>query len=237
MVLWSKRSAPEAAPHLTASCNQCDQNGGPADAATLIAAYHASSRAELIARLDKRDSSMFLYLASVAAILSVFLAAYPRGALALLVIPLLGFGAALVHSQHNTVIGAIGVYNGDELQQAAIEETGVQVASWDASETLRALRGHIGTRIASSLLIFVTPALVSIALVARAEELTPVVLGLLLCSIVAATWTAASLIQAHRRRAQFRQQLHQSVGRSSGAAGRRRGPAGPGPTGAAEQLD
>lgn len=180
----------------------------PDDAATLVAAYHASARAELIARIDKRDSSMFLYVGAVATLSAFFLDDYPSGSPALLVIPLLGLGAGMVHAQHNTVIGGLSVYVGDELYRAAVRETGTAgIRPWDSSLTYRELRGHIGTRFGSSVLILVMPSVVSIFLVLHAVPRTPALWALVLVAALATLWTLTLLVRAHRRRVRFTAQL------------------------------
>lgn len=106
---------------------------------------------------------------------------------------------------------------GDNLHthSAAVKRTaGGDVRSWDASETLRLLRGHIGTRVGSSVLIFVTPSIGAVVLAARAVEHTPTNVGLLISASAATVWTTSSLIRAHRRRSVFRRQLESSVSES-----------------------
>lgn len=160
---------------------------------------------------------MFLYIAAVGALFAVFLASYPKGALALLVVPLISFGAALVHSQHNTVIGALGVYIGVELQQIAGSETEAgRVRSWDASDTLRELRGHIGNRLWASLLLLIGPSVASIALVVyamlvRAISSDKIDVGMAALGCAAAAAAAAMLVRTERRRKAFRSELARAM--------------------------
>lgn len=214
MLCWRSRTYQAAAsieaPASSSCAGVCQ---APSDEATLVAAYHASARAELIARIGHRDSSMFLYTAAVGALFAVFLASYPKGALALLVVPLISFGAALVHSQHNTVIGALGVYIGAELHQTAASETDAgRVRSWDASDTLHKLRGHIGSRLWASLLLLIGPSAVSIALVTHAIGVgalpaDKVDVSMASLGSAAAAAAAAMLVRAERRRKAFRAEV------------------------------
>nr|ALS92035.1 MetaGeneMark_Unknown Function [uncultured bacterium] len=153
-----------------------DRSTAIARALALVATYHASARAELIQRVGHRDTSITLFLGATAVVLG---AAF-RGdgldkgdAVLLLVIPLLGFGATLIHVQHNGVIGTIGEYLGIELREttrALMLESGLRPdlmpADWDSSDTLFGVRTHILNRRWSALTLLVAPQIVAVLLAA-----------------------------------------------------------------------
>jgi xanthosine utilization system XapX-like protein len=138
------------------------------DPTPLITAYHGSARSELIERISRRDTALFLYLAATATVATVLIKDYPAGAMGFLVIPVIGLGVALIHSHHNIVIGALGVYLGHELQAAVERLTGMKsLPSWDDSQSLHTLHGHISARFGSGLIVIVVPQLLSLLLALR----------------------------------------------------------------------
>lgn len=176
---------------------------GVEPAITLIAAYHASARDELVKRIDRRDSALFLYLAAVATLLTVMLPELRTQGGALLVIPVLGLAASLVHSQHNTVIGALGVYIGLELQRKADELIPGGAKSWDASTTLSTLRGHIGSRLWASLVMLVVPSALAIPLATQALDMSGVSVALIVGASLCPVASVALLMRAEFKRRQF----------------------------------
>jgi xanthosine utilization system XapX-like protein len=171
----------------------------------LLVAYHASARAELVSRLSSRDSALFLYLAAVATIFGVVATDWSHRAPSLLVVPLLGLGATLVYAQHNTVIGALGLYLGRELHEVTQRITGSNdvVRSWDASKTLKSTRSHISSRLASGLVLLLGPSASSCILVLSERPSGLIKIGVVTGALLT-FWSAIILVRSHRSRAAFR---------------------------------
>jgi hypothetical protein len=123
----------------------------------------------------------------------------------LLVIPLLGLGASFVYSQHNTVVGALGLYIGKELHEAsaAIVGTDGVVRSWDASNTLKNTTRPLKARLASGLIILVGPSLAACTL-APLTRPSAAVIGAALGGATVSAWMAGTLLVSHRERARLR---------------------------------
>lgn len=154
-------------------------------------------------RIDRRDSALFLYLAAVATLLTVMLPELRAQGGALLVIPVLGLAASLVYAQHNTVIGALGVYIGLELQRKADELVPEGARSWDASTTLCTLRGHIGSRFWASLVMLVLPSILAIPLAAQALSPSGVSMALIGGAGLCPMASIALLMRTEFQRRQF----------------------------------
>lgn len=191
-------------------------------AVDLTIAYHQTGRAEIISRLERRDNALFLYLASVATILTVALSNVTQLGSTLLTIPLIGFGAALVFDQHNTVIGALGVYLAKELPEATSPAIGAASLpkSWDASATLGGLTDHIRARLGASLAIVVTPEVVAILVASWNATWTGGSIALVSASGVLTGATAAILVASQLRRRRFRDQMNEQRPAPNGPRGR-----------------
>jgi hypothetical protein len=178
-----------------------DEAWSPA-AVELATTYYGAARAEVVARLAQRDSVLFLYLGAVATLLSVFLSKYPQGLRGVLVIPLLSLGACMVYSQHLTVIGALRVYLGEELHEETRPIHVDRFRSWEASDALVNLKGHVVSRFLSSVVILIGPSAASIALLSTAMAQNDVPSNfftalLLTFAIFLAVAAAVTLISAH----------------------------------------
>jgi hypothetical protein len=144
--------------------------------------------------------------------------------LSLCLVPLLGLGAAHVYSQHNDVIGALGVYLRTELDEYATEVLAPARApvQWDSSAALAELRSHRTSALWSSLTLVLLPQLAALA--AATAALPPksaAVFGIVL-GAVACAYSATILVISYRRRTASAKQLverQQARGSRSAAPG------------------
>jgi len=77
--------------------------------------YYTSARTELIERIKLRDGVLVLYLAAVGALFGIAVGGGVEKQKLLLLLPFLAFGAAVIISQHTSVIGALASYCVTEL--------------------------------------------------------------------------------------------------------------------------
>jgi hypothetical protein len=75
---------------------------------------YESARNELVQRIQLREQVLLFFVAGVATIYSVALGAGNKLEI-LLAVPYLSFGTAVILSQHNSVIGALGHFCADEI--------------------------------------------------------------------------------------------------------------------------
>jgi hypothetical protein len=101
----------------------------------LLVAYFESGRQELISRLGQRDHAVLLFLGAATAIFGVAFGNITRPAILFAISPL-GLGAAVVYTQHNTMIGYLSRYCGLEVAQQADDILGSRLNSWETSESL-----------------------------------------------------------------------------------------------------
>jgi hypothetical protein len=71
--------------------------------------FYESARQELIQRIQLRDNVLLVYLGAIGTIFSVSLGTTVKPEI-LLVIPYLALGASVIVSQHNAVIGSLGIF-------------------------------------------------------------------------------------------------------------------------------
>jgi hypothetical protein len=103
----------------------------------LLMAYFESGRQELISRISQRDNAVLLFLAAATTIFGVAFGNVTRPAILFAISPL-GLGAAVVYTQHNTLIGQLGYYCGVEVTEQAEEILGNSRCpdSWETSKSL-----------------------------------------------------------------------------------------------------
>lgn len=130
----------------------------------LAVAYYESARAEILHRIGQRDTALFLFLASAATIFGVAIS--EKDSVLLYVLPLLGLGAAHVHSNHSNIIGALGQYLAIEVQAwvGSASPTGPPV-QWDASQSLRSLRSQpVIAVLTSGLMLILLPSAIGLVI-------------------------------------------------------------------------
>jgi hypothetical protein len=101
----------------------------------LLIAYFESGRQELISRVSQRDNAVLLFLGAATAIFGVAFGNITRPAILFAISPL-GLGAAVIYTQHNTLIGQLGRYCGLEVTEQADKILGRCPDSWETSESL-----------------------------------------------------------------------------------------------------
>lgn len=165
--------------HRASTTPGLDSESDVENAIALVTAYFAGAREELVQRLAHRDTSLALFLGAVAVILG---AAFRDdgldngGATLLLVVPLLGLGATVVHVQHNGVIGELVEYIGIELRdqtvsllQASGLEARLVPADWNSSHVVARMSSSYARWWWSAILLLVLPQ--ALAVIAAGAEL------------------------------------------------------------------
>ena len=129
---------------------------------TARSAYQ-SARAELIARIGHRDSILVFYLGAVGALLGVALSTKADQEI-LLAIPYLAFGAAVLVSQHNDVIGALGSFCRTELHSFLEAQDPAEAApEWERSAARReSYRSSIWHRSLGHLVLLLAPSFIGL---------------------------------------------------------------------------
>jgi hypothetical protein len=159
----------------------------------LAITYHNTARQELIQRIGHRDAALALFLTASAALFGFAVgsggikgSSFSRPVL-LFAVPVLGLGAAIITSQHNNVIGALGHYLGNELHDAIdrlIPDDDLPV-QWDSSSTLLAMGTNAKMRVLAAVLLILVPQCLAIVLAdgsiraVRSETIVGTVIGIL----------------------------------------------------------
>ncbi len=100
-------------------------------------ATYESARQELIQRITLRDHVLLVYLGAVGTILAIALGTDARNDI-LMLIPFISLGAAVLVSQHNSVIGSLGDFCVNELDDFFISLKPSEWApQWDKSKALQ----------------------------------------------------------------------------------------------------
>jgi hypothetical protein len=92
------------------------------------------ARWEITERIQIRDQVLLVYLGAVGTIFGIALGTSSKPEI-LLVTPYLTLGAAIIVSQHNSVIGALGSFVAHELE-SFLREIGEYAPQWDTSAVL-----------------------------------------------------------------------------------------------------
>ena len=100
----------------------------------IATSHYESARTELIERIQLRDTVMLAYLGAIGTLFGVALATSVSRDV-LLIVPFLTVGAALIVSQHNSVIGSIGSFLVNEYEPF-IKTIGQYAPQWDSSKAL-----------------------------------------------------------------------------------------------------
>lgn len=99
--------------------------------------HYESARKELIQRIRLRDRVLLLYLGAVATISGVAIGSRGAQREILLVLPFLTLGIAIIVSQHNALIGAIGHFCVNEIEPYLKDLPNYEYApQWDSSNAL-----------------------------------------------------------------------------------------------------
>lgn len=96
--------------------------------------FYDSARQELIQRIHLRDNVLLVYIGVVGTIFGISFGS-ASAAQILLVIPYLALGAAVIVSQHNAIIGSIGIFLANEIEPF-LKDLGESAPQWDTSNAL-----------------------------------------------------------------------------------------------------
>ena len=171
----------------------------------LAVTYHQTARAEIIQRITNRDNVLFLYLAAASALFGVAFSEFGPGAGILLIVPLLGVGAAFTHAQHNVTIGALASYLTQELGPTvgrAFQDERPVPLDWDSSEAQGSATSIVRWRFWSSLSLIALPEAAAVAVFgASVDDLGP--FPIVALSVMAWAFIGVSvlvLVRSHRER-------------------------------------
>jgi hypothetical protein len=99
--------------------------------------HYESAREELILRIQLRDRVLLLYLGGVATISGVAIGSKGVQTQLLLILPFLTLGIAMIATQHNALIGAIGYFCVNEIEPYLKDLPNSEYApQWDSSTAL-----------------------------------------------------------------------------------------------------
>lgn len=120
---------------------------------------YESARNELVQRIQLREQILLFFVGGVATIYSVALGAENKLEI-LLAIPYLSFGTAVIISQHNSVIGALGHFCAREIGPFLKKLEPAEYAPlWESSASLyRHSAKALGMRTLAHVVLIITPA-------------------------------------------------------------------------------
>lgn len=163
---------------------------------------YESARNELVQRIQLREQILLFFVGGVATIYSVALGAENKLEI-LLAIPYLSFGTAVIISQHNSVIGALGHFCAHEIGPFLKKLEPAEYAPfWESSASLHRYSSKaLGLRTLAHIVLIITPAALGLLMnwhYARFSDMTNGTIWW-----IGATGTVLSLwflIAAHRLR-------------------------------------
>ncbi len=126
---------------------------------------YESARNELVQRIQLREQVLLFFVGGVATIYSVALGAASKLEI-LLAVPYLSFGTAVILSQHNAVIGALGHFCADEIGPFLKKLEPAEYAPlWESSASLHRYSSKVlGMRTLAHLVLIITPAALGLLL-------------------------------------------------------------------------
>jgi hypothetical protein len=124
---------------------------------------YESARNELVQRIQLREQVLLFFVGGVATIYSVALGAENKLEI-LLAVPYLAFGTAVILSQHNAVIGALGHFCVHEIGPFLKKlEPSEHAPLWESSASLHQYSSKaLGMRTLAHIVLIVTPALLGL---------------------------------------------------------------------------
>ncbi len=126
---------------------------------------YESARNELVQRIQLREQILLFFVGGVATIYSVALGAENKLEI-LLAIPYLSFGTAVIISQHNSVIGALGHFCAHEIEPFLKKlEPSEYAPLWESSASLhRHSAKTLGMRTLAHVVLIITPAALGLSM-------------------------------------------------------------------------
>jgi hypothetical protein len=170
---------------------------------------YESARNELVQRIQLREQILLFFVGGVATIYSVALGAENKLEI-LLAIPYLSFGTAVIISQHNSVIGALGHFCAREIGPFLRKLEPAEYAPlWESSASLHRYSAKaLGMRTLAHIVLIVTPAALGLVMngdYARFSDLTNGIIWWI--GAMGTVLALGYLILAHR----WRKKLYQEI--------------------------
>jgi hypothetical protein len=127
---------------------------------SVLLAYYASARTELVQRIQQRDQALVLFAAVIGVAVTAVFSEFGSDVM-LFAIPYIGLGATFVSTQHDALVNALGRYCADELGKHLLRVTPVR--QWDNSISLyRTTHIALGHRLYAHLLLLVAPQIAAV---------------------------------------------------------------------------
>jgi hypothetical protein len=194
------------------------QGQSPEESPTVEAAwcFYSSARAELLQRVNSRDSTQFLFMAGSATLFSIALSTKTNEVL--YAVPLLGLGVGQLYCHHSIIIGALGKYVGVELDgwlKTQLPGSAVP-PQWDNSRALLGLENsHLRRILSSGYFLILLPEVLALLVASLGHQPTPIDYAGLSFGIVAVIVSFVIITSAYRIR---RRQLSDTAAYAASAA-------------------
>jgi hypothetical protein len=127
-------------------------------------------------RLRQREASILFFLADVSVLFGLTFSVDPPRLAFLLLVPLLGLGAAYLYAENNDLIGLLAEYCGIELTAQLGSVVGQRVPlPFDSSSTILSTLTYVKWRLTSSAALILLPQVTAVSTVAISANRTTAV--------------------------------------------------------------